>query len=816
MSLEAHNRFLANVGAPPDESDPVYLKRKAEGAARLKSHFEQIIEKFENMPECMTDEIDMELGRVVVDRGHLKKMSTQTRALNQAEFLEDMLTDRLEEDEDDIDELAPPETETASARAQRIARKTVINTTAAPLPDQNPTPLALMTSMASMPAQLMQQMFLPQTPGGQEGQGQDAARSQLQQLMTNAFSSALQGVIQNITTGTTVPATPTPAVTTAPTPSNPTQLRPGTDPKWYFPVLPERPPRLVHSNSSPSIPLATRKRRSSFTEQARKLRGKSRASRQSESVAAQQSVGRNTPKPLIAQKEEGASKRKRNFKYIFTGDDEAYIIHMKELEKRSWRAIREGRSELNNFPLAAIQKHYYKVRSAQFFTASAKDVEEEVAEADSLEADHMGETNSWHEEEIADTGTDVRPTPEGKRSRAQPMVLIPRKATPLVRHRGLLTPSSMVSSVQANDSQTNQTPPEVVTIHTVENIDENQLAPDIHNSEHRDDESLEEGEEQEADHVQSDREVTVTSFSPDEVLPSIEKYGLEEHDYIDVFPVLEDEVEPQTDTLRVPTTPAQVPKSTRTRSSNRLRNTIPIDIRQHADESETDLDLVPTSSPPKHTDNSYRGTSIETCKPGGKLPHNKPVRLDVPPTNLCSSPPAETHTLPSIKDKEAQARNEDDVPLSSTETTPEPTQAIVATTHSDTEDVDELQMHLPHTPRIKLEPKTPPRISALYGTPRPTIQSKSTDKSTSTPRPNAPLTASSRQDTETPNLSRKRFARQVRASWSKDARKSNLGRRKSGLDLGKWGGGVEKKRRSLPGSGLGARGDETSEDELAG
>src|SRR4051812_13767308 len=79
--------------AEVDENNPEYIRKKREAEAHLRNQFESIFAKYENMPESMSDEIDMVTGAVVVDRGHLRSILARPRALRAADFLEDLLVD---------------------------------------------------------------------------------------------------------------------------------------------------------------------------------------------------------------------------------------------------------------------------------------------------------------------------------------------------------------------------------------------------------------------------------------------------------------------------------------------------------------------------------------------------------------------------------------------------------------------------------------------------------------------------------------------------------------------------------------------------
>ena len=120
-------RILQSVEV--DEEDEEYINAKRKQQQKFKGRLESIFDKYGSMHESMSDEIDMKANRVVVDRGHLRRLNRQ------ANRKETMLLDTLgltagiepeeqseEEgnDESSEDELAP--TQPVNSKGRRAGQ----------------------------------------------------------------------------------------------------------------------------------------------------------------------------------------------------------------------------------------------------------------------------------------------------------------------------------------------------------------------------------------------------------------------------------------------------------------------------------------------------------------------------------------------------------------------------------------------------------------------------------------------------------------------------------------------------------------------
>jgi hypothetical protein len=111
--------------AEVDEDNPGFIRSQQHGQAVLKNKFERIFAKYENMPESRSDEIDMKTGKLVVDRGHLRRLEKSKRSLDSAQFLNDLISDNVHSytggDSDSSDELAP--TQAVKKRVPEVGAK---------------------------------------------------------------------------------------------------------------------------------------------------------------------------------------------------------------------------------------------------------------------------------------------------------------------------------------------------------------------------------------------------------------------------------------------------------------------------------------------------------------------------------------------------------------------------------------------------------------------------------------------------------------------------------------------------------------------
>ncbi|KAF2707510.1 hypothetical protein K504DRAFT_37328 [Pleomassaria siparia CBS 279.74] len=383
-------RILKSVDVDEDSSE--YIRKKREAEAQLKNQFESIFAKYENMPESMTDEVDMVTGTVVVDRGHLRSLQNQPSALRAANFLEDLLVDSAEpgainaghEDyEDDTDELAPPES--LKKRMQKTTKTGTLgqaNDQITSIPPEIPanlssniantpisTGLVQHAQVTQLPASMMHFAQLPPAPASLTQLAQLPPTPENQLVQNNFLAAFSQTMVQAVHQAFSIansmgnPSVPncssTPFAQPYIAPSTTDAVAPATNSKWYFPPLPERRGQQISAQST-AIPNAdaVRKRRVPF--QAKPIRAPAR-------TVESQLHQNATDEPTISNEGNPISDtrflapktcRRVNAIYVFSRDDDAYIVEQVEDHNVGWEEIRRGRSAWKHWPLTAIQNRY--------------------------------------------------------------------------------------------------------------------------------------------------------------------------------------------------------------------------------------------------------------------------------------------------------------------------------------------------------------------------------------------------------------------------------------------------------------------------
>jgi hypothetical protein len=388
-----------------DEDNAEYIRKKREAEAQLKNQFESIFAKYENMTEDMSDEIDMVKGTVVVDRGHLRSLQDKPNAMRAADFLEDLLVgggpggviDGY--DEDEIDELAPPEPPKKKSIRKgddgvhannQVAFISPAIPASAPvsipiLPEVADTPVhANLMQVPQTPASLMQLAQLPPTPASLTHLAQLAPTPENQLVQNNflaAFSQTMvQAVHQAFSIATLMGNSPslnihnTPFIPSAVMPATVDKVVPATNPKWYFPPLPEKQfaPRAVLSSPIPASD-TVRKRKRPFAGNTRKGPIKRKATNNTLKIAPiaapKRSIGPESaqvemdPSNAVVSQPDTRSQLpningRSNSIYVFSREDDAYIIEQKKHKDRSWSDIKDGQPAWKYWPLSAIQNRY--------------------------------------------------------------------------------------------------------------------------------------------------------------------------------------------------------------------------------------------------------------------------------------------------------------------------------------------------------------------------------------------------------------------------------------------------------------------------
>lgn len=93
-----------------DEDDAEYQRKKREAQQTLKNTFESIFEKYSNVADHETDEVDLNTGKIVVDNGHMRSLANDPKARERWRAVGEIMEGGPEEDEDSdsVDELAEP------------------------------------------------------------------------------------------------------------------------------------------------------------------------------------------------------------------------------------------------------------------------------------------------------------------------------------------------------------------------------------------------------------------------------------------------------------------------------------------------------------------------------------------------------------------------------------------------------------------------------------------------------------------------------------------------------------------------------------
>jgi hypothetical protein len=373
-----------------DETNPDYINTKKKHQEKFKSSLESIFAKYENMHESMSDEVDMREGKVVVDRGHYRRLARQaagpeTLLLNSIGLGVGPEPESEEEEEkneeDSEDELAPTQTATSkSAQKEKAHPRSPAVNEAQPLPSHseqleapNTTsiPVAIahpgMQSMPQTPnpaANLLQYVQFPQTPAGQ--QAQTSFYATLAQTINQAVQQAVAPLFSSLLPNTPNVQLPFPnalPLQTTPVPTT-DKIAPAKDPKWFFPPLSNEPEVADEAQSTPvpaaTIEPATRDEStqaepcipetappSSAIEPNTLMETISAAAlAQSDDLfeRASKASRRTSPRVEVQRKRGGRNK------YVYTEEDDIYISKRRVLDNWTWAEIIASKEKWNNWP----------------------------------------------------------------------------------------------------------------------------------------------------------------------------------------------------------------------------------------------------------------------------------------------------------------------------------------------------------------------------------------------------------------------------------------------------------------------------------
>jgi hypothetical protein len=385
-------RILQSVEV--DEDNAEYIHAKQQQQKKFKGRLEALFEKYGNMHETMSDEIDMKSNSVVVDRGHLRRLKRQVGRK------ETLLLDTLgleagnepeEEPEEEgaeeysEDELAP--TQPVKLNSVRTHTESCEELAAYDHPHivQQPNTPAIPTAQFTVPqvpstpnptASLMQLAQFPQTPAGQ--QAQTAFYTALTQSINQTVNQAVLQAIVPLLTGLLPPNVQLPFAHALPAPTTPVatsdKVAPATDPKWFFPPLSAEMRKDPVAQSSP---LAMHTAPSAVEEAVAQQNGYNTVQQEIEEQSVEL-VGsfppmlsrtglhrnssirprRSSPRVEIQKKRMRTGGRK----YHFTEAEDVYISQQRRIHQTSWAAIKNSNSKWKEWPLGAFHNHWNQLQ----------------------------------------------------------------------------------------------------------------------------------------------------------------------------------------------------------------------------------------------------------------------------------------------------------------------------------------------------------------------------------------------------------------------------------------------------------------------
>lgn len=387
-------RILQSIGVDEvDETNPEYIKGKQQNGEWLKNKFEAIYAKFGAMPDMMSDEMDMRGdGAIVVDRGHMRKLDKEYRNRlqrrritmpDESDLIDDMfahdkemdMDEEEEEDEDGRDELAPsqsPEPMLPKSTTDHHPPPLAPSNGQADIPVPNtPTSAALQATLATSAnpaADLLQLIQFPQTPAGQ--QARKAFEAQTAQAVQQAIASIFSSLLSTVPTFQSpqlqplqAPETPAVSVETRP-------VAPATAPSLYRPPpVTSNPPA---SRSSPVPVYVKRAKRSSFAvgvhvDSRRRSRSGSKedAPLFADHSSIQSAPGNvnevsaeietiDLPESKAQPEPSEKSQRRKVPKYVFTAEDDLYIIESRVIHKRPWLEVIDSKTKWKGWHLSTF------------------------------------------------------------------------------------------------------------------------------------------------------------------------------------------------------------------------------------------------------------------------------------------------------------------------------------------------------------------------------------------------------------------------------------------------------------------------------
>jgi hypothetical protein len=404
-------RILQSVEV--DDTNPDYVNAKQKQQQKFKGRLESIFAKYEGMHDSMSDEIDMRENKVVVDRGHLRRLVRQvnrkeTVLLDNLGLAAGQESDEAPEQDEDFaeseDELAPTQRPKLVKGPSQIEQRCAATTaTDASSSNTTETTLRAMDPVASTPVQssvpntpyqaanLMQLVQFPETPAGQ--QAQSSFYATLAQTINQAVQQAVAPLFSSI-----LPSAPRgqfPPANTLQIPATPItnndRITPATDPKWFFPPLTGELQKTAATQSSPiKVPNAITASEMDASQDQHKTLPTQEQDHHKEVAAveiddathgsdpaAMQAKGRpsDAPKTLhrTSPRVEVQRKRERHTqKYRFTEDDDVYMFECKKIHRYTWADIRDSRAKWKGWPTHAFHNRWHQHLKSRSFQSQPR------------------------------------------------------------------------------------------------------------------------------------------------------------------------------------------------------------------------------------------------------------------------------------------------------------------------------------------------------------------------------------------------------------------------------------------------------------
>lgn len=392
-------RILQSVEV--DETNPKYIEAKQKQQQKFKSRLERIFDKYGNMHESMSDEIDFKTGKVVVDRGHIRRVQRQMQR-NGPSLVDNLLEPALAQAEDSEEEEGQFESEDELAPTQTARKERSVEDkerAAQPSWQQN-TPVIARTPQ-TVSVTLPQRVQIPNTPNQAtdlyqqiqqtplDQQTQAALVANLNQIQAaqQALASLLS-ILQSTPNGQTplVPNTALPPQTSASD-----NVRPAADPRWYFPpisAVKEVPPTEPRRSSPPPVdqapqqtecpyvpssPPVPRRKSPKVRIQKRPSTISSKQNPQSRQEIKERPSSLHTPAvpsnlnvdtdTVSTDTPTRKAKRIRSTReYVFTEEDCIYIRKMTEVNKMTLKDVKESKPQWSDWPLSMFYSRWQGYR----------------------------------------------------------------------------------------------------------------------------------------------------------------------------------------------------------------------------------------------------------------------------------------------------------------------------------------------------------------------------------------------------------------------------------------------------------------------